>query len=173
MKLLVLISFGLWCGTSFAAPFATKNSVLLNVNDVAPAFSLPLLDSTQEISLANYKGKVVYLDFWASWCIPCRRSFPFLNKLRAQYADKGFEIIAINLDQNPASTEAFLAKYPVSYPIAKGASDDVANSYNVTAMPTAYLIGKDGTIRSKHLGFKPSHQDYLEAVVDKLVSEFE
>lgn len=76
------------------------------------------------------------------------------------------------MEQETAPALQFLATYPANYPVAVGFNSQVSKDYNVAAMPTAYLIGKDGTIRSKHLGFKDSHEDYLVAVIDKLISEF-
>jgi thiol-disulfide isomerase/thioredoxin len=144
----------------------------LAVNDAAPAFTLPLLEGKEKVTLSDYKGRVVYIDFWASWCIPCRRSFPFLNKLQAQYADKGFEVIAINLEQTPEDAKKFLAQFPVSYPVLKGDNSNIGQIYNIFAMPTGYLIGKKGNVRVKNLGFDKAQENYLEAMVDKLVSEF-
>ncbi len=164
MRLLILLLLSAWSFCCTAAPLA--------VNDTAPEFSLSALDGANKIVLDDYKGKVVYLDFWASWCIPCRRSFPFLNKLKAQYVDKKFEIISINLEQDVNDAKQFLTQYPVLYPVAQGYNNDIQSLYNVLVMPTAYIIGKDGTVRIKHLGFKESQQAYIEAIVDKLVSEF-
>ncbi|MFT5542600.1 MAG: thiol-disulfide isomerase/thioredoxin [Arenicella sp.] len=164
MRLVILLLLSAWCFCGTAAPLA--------VNDTAPEFSLSALDGINKVVLDDYKGKVVYLDFWASWCIPCRRSFPFLNKLKAQYADKNFEIISINLDQDASDAKQFLTQYPVLYPVAQGYNSDIQSLYNVLVMPTAYIIGKDGIVRIKHLGFKESQQAYIEAIVDKLVSEF-
>ena len=182
MKLLTVCILGFWCSFCTSAPLLQnapdtieKQSATqrpLSRGDNAPNFSLPLLRSDQTITLDTYKGKVVYVDFWASWCIPCRRSFPFLNSLRQKYSEDQLEIIAINLEQETASALQFLAQYPANYPVAVGYNSQVSADYNIAAMPTAYLIGKDGTIRSKHLGFKDAHEDYLVAVIDKLVSEF-
>lgn len=182
MKLLIVCIIGLWCNFCTSAPLSqntpsanekpTAEQRPLSRGDNAPNFSLPLLRSGQTITLDAYKGKVVYVDFWASWCMPCRRSFPFLNSLRKKYSEDQFQIIAINLEQETAPALQFLATYPANYPVAVGFNSQVSKDYNVAAMPTAYLIGKDGTIRSKHLGFKDSHEDYLVAVIDKLISEF-
>jgi thiol-disulfide isomerase/thioredoxin len=182
MKSFTLLLFGAWCCICISAPLsqhtlpthgaATTAVIPLLRGDKAPNFSLMSLIEKRDISLEDYKGKVVYVDFWASWCMPCRRSFPFLNRLRKQFGDGGFEIIAVNLDQDPQAAMLFLDKFPVDYPVVKGFDSNVSRDYNISAMPTAYMIGKDGKIRGKHLGFKASQQDYLEAVVDKLVSEF-
>jgi thiol-disulfide isomerase/thioredoxin len=144
----------------------------LEINDKAPEFYLPLLEGTESVALSDYKGRVVYVDFWASWCVPCRRSFPFLSKLQAKYADKGFEVLAINLEQNPIDAKKFLVQHPVSYPVLKGDSSSIGQIYHIFAMPTGYLIGKNGKIRAKHLGFDTAQESYLDAMVDKLVSEF-
>ncbi|MGO2012435.1 MAG: TlpA family protein disulfide reductase [Pseudoalteromonas sp.] len=164
MKPIIYLLLYIGCSFCVAQPLAVK--------ETAPAFSLPLLNNEHTITLSDYKGKVVYVDFWASWCVPCRRSFPFLNALRKEYADKGFEVIAINLEQESEAANAFLAQHPVSYPVVAGYNSTVGTDYEIIAMPTAYIIGKNGNIRVKHMGFNPAQKDYLEAVVDKLVSEF-
>ena len=143
----------------------------LALDTPAPLFTLNDINTDNKIELASYQGKVVYVDFWASWCVPCRLSFPFLSALRAQYADQGFEVIAVNLDEDPLAAKAFLQRFPVEYPVAKGFATTTPADYQVEAMPTAYLIDAKGVVRLKHLGFSSKHQEFLEAVVQKLLAE--
>lgn len=141
------------------------------VDEGAPPFSLQEMGGEDSISLEDYKGKVVYLDFWASWCGPCRKSFPALSDLRERYADQGFEVIAVNLDQDLTAAHGFVSQFPVEYPLLKGFGTGVGKAYHVEVMPTAYLIDGTGTIRTVHHGFKPEHVDFLDQVIQKLLAE--
>lgn len=121
----------------------------------APAFSLPALQNLEAgstLSLSDYKGKVVYVDFWASWCGPCRQSLPILNDVRAKHASKGFEVIAVNVDENTMDAVDFLVKHPVDYPIVSDPEAKTPEAYNLKGMPTAYLIDKNGVVRHVHEG---------------------
>ncbi len=126
------------------------------------------LDSTDgKISLSQYKGEIVYVDFWASWCIPCRKSFPWMNRMQVKYEKEGFKIIAITLDSNASATENFLKKTPALFTVAYDREGDVADNYNVQVMPTSYLIGRDGKILMTHKGFRSKHEAALEEEIKK------
>lgn len=144
--------------------FSLTSAHALNAGDPPPAFTLPALQNVKakQLSLSQYKGKVVYIDFWASWCGPCRESLPILNSLREKYKAKGFEVIAINLDENKADAVAFLKKYPVKYPVVMDKKAKTPELYKVNGMPTAFIVGKDGKLKYKHQGFKKGQTDALE-----------
>jgi thiol-disulfide isomerase/thioredoxin len=141
------------------------------VNDAAPNFTLKSLHGDKQISLAQFKGKVVYLDFWASWCSPCRQSFPFLSQLQQQYQQQGFEVVSVNLDENPTLAIDFLNQFPVNFSHVKGFDTEISEKYSINAMPTAFFIDVKGRIRLIHKGFKPSHKMFIEAVLEKLLAE--
>ena len=132
-----------------------------------PDFKLP--STAGEIEPAMFKGKVIYIDFWASWCKPCVKSFPWLNQLQARYKDQGLEIIAINLDKDKALADEFLRKIPASFKVAFDPSADTAASFNVKGMPTSYLIDRNGYMRSKHTGFREKDITSIENAVKKLL----
>jgi len=115
--------------------------------------------------LAEYRGKVVVLDFWASWCVPCRRSFPWLNQMHARYGPEGLVIIGINVDQDRNEAAAFLAKYPAQFRISYDKDGRMAREFGVQGMPSSYVIGRDGQLSAKHLGFKVKRQDEYEAAI--------
>ena len=154
---------------------STTQVFALEPGDVAPAFSLPGLRSEDGTSttLADYRGKVVYVDFWASWCPPCLVSIPLLNELRNRYvnAGKDFEIVAINLDSDPEDGIDFLLDDPVQYRVLSDPEGATPASYEVKGMPTSYLLDKTGTIRLVHEGFKRSDIDMIEAQVKLLLEE--
>jgi len=119
--------------------------------------------------LEEYAGKVVVLDFWASWCVPCRRSFPWLNTMHEKYGDDGLVIVGVNLDLDRAEAERFLGEFPASFDIVYDEDKGLAKQYEVIAMPSSYLIGRDGRILERHLGFKVKKQaDYEAAIVSAL-----
>jgi len=127
------------------------------------------VNSETQWDLESHKGKVVIVDFWASWCVPCRRSFPWLNAMHQKYADEGLVIIGVNLDADRSEAMMFLEKFPPEFSIYHDETKDLAREFGVVAMPSSYLIGRDGDIRQKHFGFKVKKQDeYESAIVDAL-----
>ncbi|MCP5046924.1 MAG: TlpA family protein disulfide reductase [bacterium] len=142
------------------------------IDTKAPGFSGQNPDG-KTISLSDFKGKVVLLDFWASWCGPCRKAFPLLVELYKKNKDKDFEIIAINLDRDKNSMNNFLKKQgePVSFPIIFDPKGDIPPLYDLKAMPTTYLIDKKGIIRFYHRGFSNSHEKLYEEEVTLLINE--
>jgi len=137
----------------------------------APTFSLPDIYSGERNTLKQHQGKVVYLDFWASWCGPCRQSLPLLNKLRNELGSEYFEVIAINLDKNPEDGKRFLQKYPVNYPVLSDVMGVTPEKYQLTGMPTSYLIDQDGQIQGAHQGFRSSDIDKIRKAVHKLMKQ--
>ena len=131
----------------------------------APAFTLPSLNG--EVSLSDYRGKVVYLDFWASWCGPCRQSFPWMQQMQEKYRASGVEFIAINLDENRQDAEAFMQKQGVSFTIVFDPSGTTPKLYKIPGMPSSFIIGKDGMILFSHVGFVAnSREAYEKHIVD-------
>lgn len=130
------------------------------VSGDAPGFTLQGVDG--EINLADYKGQVVYLDFWASWCSPCRDSFPWMNAMQGKYADKGVKFIAVNVDRKQADAEAFLQKTPAQFTIAFDPKGKTPKLYDLMGMPTAFIIGKDGKILHHHIGFNATDIEAYE-----------
>ena len=125
--------------------------------------------SDSSFDLKSHEGKVVVVDFWASWCVPCRRSFPWLNAMHQKYADEGLVIIGVNLDAERSEAMKFLEEFPAEFSIFYDESKDLAREFGVVAMPSSFVIGRDGQIRKKHFGFKVKKQDeYESAIVDAL-----
>ncbi len=150
--------------------FATA-SLAEHLEQVSSACALTTLDGKPAHDLQELKGKVVYMDFWASWCPPCVQSFPFLNQLDHELKDKGLHVIGINLDEKIADAEDFLAKNPVDFSIVADPSKQCAKGLEVMAMPTSYLIDRKGNIRHIHQGFRPGETEELRALITQLVME--
>jgi len=120
---------------------------------------------SENLDLSEYKGKVVVLDFWASWCVPCRRSFPWLNTMHDKYAKDGLVIIGINVDNESESAARFLQQFPAEFKISYDANGVLARKFDVQGMPSSFVIGRDGQMHARHLGFKVRRQDEYEAAI--------
>lgn len=129
-------------------------------------FEIPGFNAAQKI--ADFKGKWVYLDFWASWCVPCRQSFPFMNEMQAKLQGKNIQIIAVNVDVKKTDAERFLLQNPAGFALAFDPKGDLPRRMNLKSMPTSYLINPQGRVVYIHAGFRTEDKKILE---DKLLSE--
>ena len=141
------------------------------MGDTAPPVILPALSTDGDLSLKSLRGKVVYLDFWASWCGPCRVSFPLLEKLRDEMGPSGFEVFAISVDEVEAEARQFLTELPVSYPVVRDGTGATPQVFGILGMPTGYLIDREGVVREVHEGFRKSDIEKLRAAVIELLGE--
>ena len=142
--------------------------------DQKPAPNVTFQDGqSASVRLADYKGKVVLVDFWASWCTPCKTSFPALDKLYQEYKARGFEVLAVNLDQRRRDADAFLAARPHMMPVLfdpKGASP---LAFAVRGMPSSFLIDRTGMIRFTHMGYSDNIGDQYRREIAQLIAERE
>lgn len=137
---------------------------------LAPDFSLKSFDG-QEITLSQLKGKVVLLDFWATWCGPCKESIPHLIQLYKNYRENGFELVGMNIDKGDGeAVRRFVRSMDIPYPVVT-APEDVVRSYRVTGIPANFLIDKKGTIREKVVGFSRAIAQQLDTKVADLTSD--
>ena len=119
--------------------------------------------------LAPIEGRVVWVDFWASWCVPCRRSFPWLNSMHHRYGADGLQIIAVNLDKDRALADKFLIEVPAEFALRFDPAGDLAKHYGVQAMPSSYLIDAEGNVLATHAGFRTADTaDYEQAIENAL-----
>ncbi|WP_338847366.1 TlpA disulfide reductase family protein [Massilia sp. W12] len=138
-----------------------------SVGDAAPAFDLPALSGGEQThSLAQYRGQWLYLDFWASWCGPCRRSFPFMNSLRDKWPQ--LQILAVSVDANASAAQEFLQSNPAKFALALDAGGKLAAQYKLPGMPTSFLIDPQGRIVQRHAGFNEAHASKLEAQLQQI-----
>ncbi len=141
--------------------------------------SLPLLAEAVETkqlapsfpALEAQRGKVVLVDFWASWCGPCRQALPAYEALRRQYGGRGFEVIAVDVDEHPRDGEAALRQLHLSYPQVADAQGAIAEAYAVTGMPASYLVDRHGVVRQMHVGFEQEDIEPLRQTVAQLLEE--
>lgn len=138
---------------------------------ISAALAAPASAADAPLDLSQYRGKVVYLDFWASWCGPCRQSFPFMNALRQKYATQGLAVVAVNVDANRQDANQFLQSTPASFPVVFDSKGSLAEQYNVPGMPTTLLIDRHGKIRDTRIGFRSNEKADYEAEVERLLDE--
>ncbi|MBC55090.1 MAG: redoxin [Gammaproteobacteria bacterium] len=153
---------------------AWGQAVAVEEGQPAPDFTLPgVRPSDSTVQLSELQGKVVYVDFWASWCLPCLRSLPQINGLYEQYRDQGFEVVAITIDDPVEDATEFLEdlEVPLAYSVVLDATAEVMDQYRVVGMPTSFLIDRDGMIRKVHKGFREGDTELLEQALVPLLAE--
>ena len=127
----------------------------------APAFTLE--GRAGPVALSDFKGKTVYLDFWASWCGPCKRSFPWMATLQQRYGAAGLQVVAVNVDAQRADADRFLAANPAPFTVAFDHGGDTPRQYAIKGMPSSVLVGPDGTVLYQHAGFNEDSAAAIEA----------
>jgi peroxiredoxin len=136
----------------------------------APNFTLKSLDGTN-VKLSELRGNVVLLNFWASWCGPCREEMPLLNKIHKKYEPLGFTVLGVNVEEQSDAAKKFIAQRPVDFPILLDNKNKVSKLYDVIAMPTTVVIDRDGNMRFLHQGYQSGDEAEYRKMVKKLVRE--
>ena len=147
---------------------AAPPSHAIGTGTLAPEIGLKDL-SGRGVSIASLKGKVILVDFWASWCAPCREELPVLEALYKKYRAKGFEIVGVNLDQSPDNVQRFLSGTPLSFRVVHDRGRAVAGRYAPTKMPSSFLIDRKGIVRHVHAGFRAADRRELEQHIAALL----
>jgi len=145
-------------------------NILLTLVFLFASFGLTTIRAA-ELSLDQYRDQIVYVDFWASWCIPCKKSFPWMNKMHQKYKDQGLKIIAINVDENPTDADKFLAENPAKFEIMRDPEGGLAKKYKLVGMPTSLLFDTQGKLVSRHVGFKKGDVEGYETDLKKLLPD--
>ncbi|HET7609182.1 MAG TPA: TlpA disulfide reductase family protein [Gammaproteobacteria bacterium] len=141
------------------------------VSGPAPNFTLQS-NAGGQVSLASLKGKVVMVNFWATWCVPCRQEMPHLQALYEKYNGLGFELLAVNVEKNNAEgARKWLQETPVTFPVLFDPENQVTKLYKVQTMPSTVIIGRDGTMRFMHNGYKPGYENDYQTQVRALLRE--
>jgi thiol-disulfide isomerase/thioredoxin len=133
------------------------------------ALTATAADATDPLGLASLRGKVVLVDFWASWCEPCRHSFPWLNEMHTKYADRGLVVIGVNVDRERADADRFLHDVPARFRIVYDPAGALATRYDLPGMPVSYVIGPNGEVVQRHVGFRNALRAEREAELQKLL----
>lgn len=137
---------------------------------MAPDFSLPTR-AGDAVSLTKLRGQVVMINFWASWCGPCRQEMPLLEQMYQKYGRLGFTLVGVNVDEKPADAERLLSKVAVSFPVALDSKSEVSKLYNVQAMPSSIFIDRKGTVRYLHPGYRPGDEAKYQEQIRALLKE--
>jgi cytochrome c biogenesis protein CcmG, thiol:disulfide interchange protein DsbE len=148
--------------------FYSLPSMALAVGEVAPAFDLP--GNAAPIKLSEFKGKVVYVDFWASWCGPCKQSFPWLNDMQSKYGAKGFQVVGINVDAKTADAKTFLTEVPAKFTVAYDDKGVTPKQFGIKGMPSSVLIDATGKVLLQHTGFRDADKAQLEQAIQQALS---
>jgi thiol-disulfide isomerase/thioredoxin len=154
----------------FAALIASASPALaVEAGEAAPAFALPTAKG-ETVTLDKLKGQVVYVDFWASWCGPCKRSFPWMNDMQQRYGGKGLSIVAVNVDKKREDADKFLAQTPAQFTIVFDPAGATPSSFAVKGMPSSYLIDGKGNVVAVEHGFHDDHKGPLEDRIRTLLA---
>ncbi len=155
-NILVGLVFGVFAATSLASSGLTGQS--------APDFALKSSNG-ENLRLSEYRGDVVMVNFWATWCGPCRQEMPLLDELYSRYQRVGFSLLGVNIDDNTAKAMNMVAELGVTFPVLFDSRKEVSKLYQVKAMPVTILIDREGTVRYVHHGYKPGYEDkYLDQI---------
>jgi cytochrome c biogenesis protein CcmG/thiol:disulfide interchange protein DsbE len=130
-----------------------------------------LAQAADPIDLQVFRGRVVYLDFWASWCVPCRQSFPWMQSIVTNYEKRGLTVVAINLDQNRQDAERFLTRFHPTFDVRFDPQGESAERFKVQGMPTSVVIDRHGTVRFMHIGFRPADETTYEEELRRVLAE--
>ncbi len=136
----------------------------------APDFTLKSKEG-ENLRLQEQQGNVVLINFWASWCGPCREELPHFEAMQKEYEDLGFTVLAVNVDEDPNKANVLLDDIPVSFPVLFDNNDQVSKLYDVRAMPTTVIVDRDGNKRLTHYGYKSGDEAKYETVVKALLRE--
>jgi thiol-disulfide isomerase/thioredoxin len=168
--------FGIWLvATWLLTNTSVQADVIVAHSDVAiptPSWSLPAIANADgTLGREALLGKVVYLDFWASWCGPCRISLPALNALRSQFEPDDVIFVAVSIDVVAEDALDFLKRYPVDYPVLLDSGGDVAREFAVNGMPAGFYIDRVGNVRGVHVGFSRGEEQVVAAELRRLLAE--
>ena len=145
-----------------------RDSPNIQGGGAAPDFRLADL-SGKQVGLSDYKGKVVVVDFWASWCGPCREELPVLERLNKTYAEQGLVVLGVNIDNQASAAKDFLKKLPVTFTVVHDSEKQVAKQFAPPTMPSSYIIDRSGKVRHVHAGYKASDAAKIEAEIKALL----
>jgi peroxiredoxin len=156
--------------------FCVCETYAAEINSPAPDFSLPVLslpihNNNETVSLSSLKGQTVIVNFWASWCKPCRKEIPELNNIYEKFKAQGFNIVGINIDKEKPNAELFMERIPIQYTVAFDPDMTVINEYKARGMPSSFIIDKNGVVREIVYGFSEKKKALIESSITALLNE--
>jgi thiol-disulfide isomerase/thioredoxin len=150
--------------------FLTHSAYADNIKGPAPDFTLKSR-SGENVKLSELRGEVVMINFWASWCAPCRQEMPLLETLYKKYSDLGFTLLAVNVEEDSSKADSLLRDIPVTFPVLYDNTNKVTKLYKVVAMPSTIIIDRDGNMRYLHRGYLPGYEEEYKKQVSELIRE--
>lgn len=159
-----------WITPVTAAVLLLASLAISAATTLAPDFTLKS-SAGENLKLSEFRGEVVLINFWASWCGPCRQEMPLLSELHEQYRDLGFTVLGVNVEQDTRKARDLLEETPVSFPVLFDTNSTVSRNYDVAAMPSTVLIDRDGRVRYQHKGYKPGYEALYQQQVRELIRE--
>ncbi|UCE90150.1 MAG: TlpA family protein disulfide reductase [Pseudomonadota bacterium] len=152
------------------ALFITQSAVAIKADMMAPDFTLKSA-SGKNLRLNDYRGQVVMVNFWATWCAPCRKELPHLNKLYQKYQDQGFTLLGVNIDSESAEAKRMAKELKIAFPVLFDTKQETSKLYKLKAMPSTVLVDRSGKVISYHLGYKPGYERKYEKEVQALLKK--
>jgi peroxiredoxin len=166
MKYGISTTLRTWTGIAAAVVMVTSSASAGLKQSAAPDFTLKSVEG-ENLRLSEYRGEVVLINFWASWCGPCRQEMPVLSELHDKYKALGFTVLGINVEEDSGKARKLLQEMSVSFPVLLDNESVVSKQYDVVAMPSTVLVDRDGNMRYLHKGYKPGLEDvYLQQIRD-------
>ena len=151
--------------TKVVCPAKSVPSAIAFVLYALTAFVSTSAAAAPPVELGELKGKIVLVDFWASWCVPCRHSFPWMNQMQQKYGAQGLQIIGVNLDDDKTAADKFLRETPAKFTLKFDPAGTLARKFDVQTMPSSYVLDSSGNVIAKHFGFKLGEADEYEAQI--------
>jgi thiol-disulfide isomerase/thioredoxin len=161
-----------WFRSACLGPISTLLRRLTLIAGMAVTFHAPVANAAPaQLDLADYRGKVVLVDFWASWCKPCRQSIPWLNEMHSRYAADGLVILGVNVDAERADADKFLRQMPIEFSVVFDSNGDLARRFSLKGMPSTLVFDRSGSLVMTHLGFQQSRKDARETDLRNLLNK--
>jgi peroxiredoxin len=170
LGILPCCALAFWLAGASLLPGANSIADAGEAGGAAPTFNLNDL-AGQASSLTQYKGQVVMVNFWATWCGPCQQEMPLLDQMYKKYKPAGFVLLGVNVDKEAPAVKELLARKPVSFPVLLDPTNAVSKTYHVDEMPSSVIIDRKGAIRYVHRGYKPGDENEYQDRIRQLIRE--